>query len=37
MLPSLEEYREKGYLDSAILNTLARLGWSQGEMMFLYE
>ena len=28
---SLEDYRKKGYLDSAILNTLARLGWSQGE------
>ena len=28
---SLEEYQEKGYLDSAILNTLARLGWSKGD------
>ena len=27
----LEEYKEAGYLDSAILNTLARLGWSKGE------
>ena len=33
---SLEEYREKGYLDSAILNTLARLGWSQGENDVFY-
>ena len=32
---SLEEYRDKGYLDSAILNTLARLGWSQVKMKFL--
>ena len=28
---SLEEYKHKGYLDSAILNTLARLGWSKGD------
>ena len=33
---SLEEYRDKGYLDSAILNTLARLGWSQGENDVFY-
>ncbi len=33
---SLEDYREKGYLDSAILNTLARLGWSQGENEVFY-
>ncbi len=33
---SLEEYREKGYLDSAILNTLARLGWSKGENEVFY-
>ena len=33
---SLEEYRHKGYLDSAILNTLARLGWSQGEKEVFY-
>ena len=33
---SLEEYRDKGYLDSAILNTLARLGWSQGEKEVFY-
>ena len=33
---SLEEYRDKGYLDSAILNTLARLGWSQGENEVFY-
>ena len=33
---SLEEYKEKGYLDTAILNTLARLGWSQGEKEVFY-
>ena len=33
---SLEEYKEKGYLDTAILNTLARLGWSQGENEVFY-
>ena len=33
---SLEEYREKGYLDSAILNTLARLGWSKGNNEVFY-
>ncbi len=33
---SLEEYREKGYLDSAILNTLARLGWSKGDKEIFY-
>ena len=33
---SLEEYKEKGYLDSAILNTLARLGWSQGDKEVFY-
>ncbi len=33
---SLEEYRDKGYLDSAILNSLARLGWSQGENEVFY-
>ena len=33
---SLEEYREQGYLDSAILNTLARLGWSQGDNEVFY-
>jgi len=33
---SLEEYRDKGYLDSAILNTLARLGWSQGDKDVFY-
>jgi len=33
---SLEEYREKGYLDSAILNTLARLGWSKGDNEIFY-
>ena len=33
---SLEEYREQGYLDSAILNTLARLGWSKGENEVFY-
>ena len=33
---SLKEYREKGYLDSAILNTLARLGWSKGENEVFY-
>jgi glutamyl-tRNA synthetase len=27
---NLEEYRSQGYLDSAIINTLARLGWSKG-------
>ena len=33
---SLKEYREKGYLDSAILNTLARLGWSKGDNEVFY-
>ena len=33
---SLEEYKELGYLDSAILNTLARLGWSRGENEVFY-
>ena len=33
---SLEEYRDQGYLDSAILNTLARLGWSKGENEVFY-
>jgi len=33
---SLEEYKELGYLDSAILNTLARLGWSRGESEVFY-
>ena len=33
---SLEEYRNQGYLDSAILNTLARLGWSQGDNDVFY-
>ena len=28
---SLAEYRQEGYLDDAILNTLARLGWSKGD------
>ena len=33
---SLKEYKELGYLDSAILNTLARLGWSRGEKEVFY-
>ena len=33
---SIEEYRNLGYLDSAILNTLARLGWSKGEKEIFY-
>ena len=33
---SLEEYQEMGYLDSAILNTLARLGWSKGDSEVFY-
>lgn len=33
---SLEEYKDSGYLDSAILNTLARLGWSKGENEVFY-
>ena len=33
---SLQEYKELGYLDSAILNTLARLGWSRGEKEIFY-
>ena len=33
---NLEEYREKGYLDSAIINTLARLGWSKGDEEVFY-
>ncbi len=33
---SLAEYKNEGYLDSAILNTLARLGWSRGEKEVFY-
>ena len=33
---SLVEYKLDGYLDSAILNTLARLGWSKGEKEVFY-
>ena len=33
---NLEEYREEGYLDSAIINTLARLGWSKGDNEIFY-
>ena len=33
---SLEEYKQGGYLDSAILNTLARLGWSKGDKEVFY-
>lgn len=33
---SLEEYQSEGYLDSAILNTLARLGWSKGDQEVFY-
>ena len=33
---SLEEYKSDGYLDSAILNTLARLGWSKGDEEVFY-
>ena len=33
---SLHEYKELGYIDSAILNTLARLGWSRGESEVFY-
>ena len=33
---SLEEYKASGYLDTAILNTLARLGWSKGEKEVFY-
>jgi len=33
---SLLEYKLDGYLDSAILNTLARLGWSKGEKEVFY-
>ena len=33
---SLAEYKDDGYLDSAILNTLARLGWSRGEKEVFY-
>ena len=33
---SLEVYKAEGYLDSAILNTLARLGWSKGENEIFY-
>ncbi|MDA9146683.1 glutamate--tRNA ligase [Gammaproteobacteria bacterium] len=33
---SLEEYKLEGYLDSAILNTLARLGWSRGDKEIFY-
>ena len=34
--PGLEEYQLEGYLDSAILNTLARLGWSKGNQEVFY-
>ena len=33
---SLQEYKDQGYLDSAILNTLARLGWSRGDKEVFY-
>ena len=33
---NLEEYREAGYLDTAIINTLARLGWSKGDKEVFY-
>ena len=33
---SLQDYQENGYLDSAILNTLARLGWSKGNKEVFY-
>ena len=33
---SLKEYKDDGYLDSAILNTLARLGWSRGDKEVFY-
>ena len=33
---SLEEYKKDGYLDSAIVNTLARLGWSKGSEEVFY-
>ena len=33
---SLKEYKAEGYLDSAILNTLARLGWSKGDQEVFY-
>ena len=33
---SLGEYKDVGYLDSAILNTLARLGWSRGDKEVFY-
>ena len=32
----LEEYQSKGYLNSAILNCLARLGWSKGDKEVFY-
>jgi glutamyl-tRNA synthetase len=31
---NLEEYRSEGYLDSAIINTLARLGGQKGIKKF---
>ena len=31
-----KEYQAEGYLDSAILNTLARLGWSKGDKEIFY-
>ena len=33
---SLKEYKDMGYLDSAILNSLARLGWSGGDKEVFY-
>ena len=33
---SLEEYREAGYLDTAIINTLSRLGWAKGDDEVFY-
>ena len=32
----LDEYQSKGYLNSAILNCLARLGWSKGDKEIFY-
>ena len=33
---NLDEYKEIGYLDTAIINTLARLGWSKGDNEIFY-
>ena len=33
---SLQDYFDKGYLQSSMINMLARLGWSKGEKEIFY-